>query len=63
MTKREICERIMEIHDRDFTTDFLYEAVTKDGWTPPDDWKYPEHREICRSFYANMKNNVKNKDG
>jgi len=53
----------MEIHDRDFTTDFLYEAVTKDGWTPPDDWKYPEHREICRSFYANMKNNVKNKDG
>ena len=45
-----------EIHDRDFTTDFLYQAITTDGWTPPDDWKYPEHREICRSFYANMKN-------
>ena len=45
-----------EIHDHAFTTDYLYDAITTDGWTPPDDWKYPEHREICRSFYANMKN-------
>ena len=40
-----------EIHDRDFSTDFLYDAITTDSWTPPEDWKYPEHREICRKFY------------
>lgn len=50
-----------EIHDRDFTTDYLYDAITTDGWTPPDDWKRPEHREICRSFYSNMKNKEETK--
>jgi len=38
-------------HDRDFSTDFLYNAITTDGWRPPEDWKYQSDREACTKFY------------